>query len=815
MHTRRARAFIFLSILLPFQFVYLARAQQDHPNVTGLVEDPAGRAIVAASVTVEGTSGRIVASAHTDSNGRFSLPPLSAAEYQLIVDSAGFAPLRKSISIGASPVDLTLQLAVAAGRETITVTAPAAYTATDAVAAAKVDIPIMETPIAVAVVPAQVLADQQSVNLIDALTNVSGVAPTNDGYGTSDSFSIRGFDAASLLYQDGMRLDEYSDSGFPQDMANVESIEIVKGPASVLYGQGEPGGLVNVVTKKPHPGRFGTVEQQFGNHQFYRTTADLNEPIVGTKFLTRVAFDGTDAGSFRNFVHTNEFNLYPSVTWQPRSLASLTLRFEYQKGSDYLDNGIPFVSSSVSDGEIVAIGSPAKVPYSSNFIDTGSNKTTTTQFVARPELTLHLAENWPLRLEYKYFYVDAPTPLDEVYTGDADSSGNLSRFGFTEGYFHHRTSQVLADLPGKFTLGAIKNTFLIGFDFSKDFGAYDYNTVFPALINIYAPDYNQPIPPADPAGLGFNTLGYIAYGGYIQDLAEFPGHVFVLGGVRRNWAESFEDYSGSYVATTDVHEHPTNPRAGLLWQPRDNISLYSSYSSNYGDSALGSNAPGQKFLPPQSADQTEFGVKSEWLERRLTATAAIYRILKHNVPAPDPSNPALTIAIGTARTQGIEFDLAGQISSSLRVIGSYSNFQAITTSDTNSIATSGIPSQKGLPFGSTPHFTESIWGTWEPETGLLRGFRLGAGLNGHSGEQAYQTAYDVNYNPLGFESDRISSTAVTSVMSGYERAWGRARLSAQINIENLFNRRYFANVNPAQGMPGAPITILPALQARF
>jgi len=213
------------------------------------------------------------------------------------------------------------------------------------------------------------------------------------------------------------------------------------------------------VTKKPHPGRFGTVEQQFGNHQFYRTTADLNEPIVGTKLLSRVAFDGTDAGSFRDFVHTNEFNLYPSVTWQPRSLAGLTLRFEDQKGSDYLDNGIPFVSSSVSDGEIVAIGSPAKAPYSSNFIDTDSNKTTTTQFVARPELPLHLAENWPLRLEYKYFYVDAPTSLDEVYTGDADSSGNLSRFGFTEGYFHHRTSQVLADLPGKFNLGAIKNTF--------------------------------------------------------------------------------------------------------------------------------------------------------------------------------------------------------------------------------------------------------------------------------------------------------------------------------------------------------------------
>ena len=718
MRVKQVRILIFLLLVFLLPVDSFVIAQQNLTNVTGLIEDATGSVVVSASLTLEDASGRVVASTPPDSTGHFSFSHLPPGKYQLIVASAGFAPLYKSFTLGDSPLDFILQLAVAVGRESITVSAPAAYTAIDAVAAVKVGVPLMETPIAIAVVPAQVLADQQTVNLIDALSNVAGVAPTNDGYNTSDSFSIRGFDAASLLYQDGMRLDEYSDSGFPQDMANVESIEIVKGPASVLYGQGEPGGLVNVVTKKPHTGRSETVEQQFANHQFYRTTADLNEPIAGTELLTRVVFDGTDAGSFRDFIHTNEFNLYPSVTWQRGSLPSVTVRFEYRKGSDYLDNGIPFVSSSVNDGEIVAVGSPAKVPYSSNFIDAGSNKTTTTQFVARPELTLHLAENWPLHLQCKYSYVDAPTSLDEVYAGDADSSGNLTRFGFTEDYFHHRTSQVLADLPGKFNLGAIKNTFLIGFDFSKDKGAYDYNTVFPALINIYAPNFNRPIPPADPSGLGFNALGYIAYGGYVQDLAEFPGHVFVLGGVRRNWAESFEDFSGLYVATTDVHEHPTNPRVGLLWRPEDNLSFYGSYSSNYGDSALGLNAPGQKFLPPQSANQTEFGVKSEWLERRLTATAAVYRILKHHVPAPDPSNPALRIAIGTARTQGVEFDLAGQLSTSLRVLGSYSNFHAITSTDTNSIATSGIPSQQGLPFGSTPHFTESVWATWEPQSGF-------------------------------------------------------------------------------------------------
>jgi iron complex outermembrane receptor protein len=116
--------------------------------------------------------------------------------------------------------------------------------------------PLVETPVAIQVIPAQVLADQQTVNPVDALTNVSGVAATNDVCGTSDSFSIRGFDAMSPLYQDGMRLDEYSTSGFPQVLANVEEIQVVKGAASVLDGQAEPGGLVEIVTKKPHANRF-------------------------------------------------------------------------------------------------------------------------------------------------------------------------------------------------------------------------------------------------------------------------------------------------------------------------------------------------------------------------------------------------------------------------------------------------------------------------------------------------------------------------------------------------------------------------------
>jgi outer membrane receptor for ferric coprogen and ferric-rhodotorulic acid len=108
-----------------------------------------------------------------------------------------------------------------------------------------------------------------------------------------------------------------------------------------------------------------------------------------------------------------------------------------------------------------------------------------------------------------------------------------------------------------------------------------------------------------------------------------------------------------------------------------------------------------------------------------------------------------------------------------------------------------------------------LWATWEPRQGQFKGLRLGGGLNGHAGEQAYQTYYGVNFNPLGLEADRTSSTAIVHLMAGYEHAWSKALISAQVNIGNLTNRHYFSNVNVGQAQPGAPFNILPALEIKF
>jgi iron complex outermembrane receptor protein len=823
----------FLVLIVPFFFVIcsqkaLAQGSSSISNavpqqtasttrIAGEVVDSTESAIAGARITLRDVQGRLVRKGTTNVEGRFELSANFPGRYVLQVESKDFETISRDIVVSSFAPDIPLHitLGVASVQQTVSVNAAVGYSVPIADAGTKIDLPLMETPVAVQVIPAQVLADQQTVSLVNALTNVSGVAPTNDGYGTSDSFSIRGFDALTLLYQDGVKLDEYSTSGFPQDMANVDEVEVVKGPASVLYGQAEPGGLVNVVTKRPHENCFGSLGQQFGNHSFFRTTADLNQPLIRDKLLFRFILDRTDADSFREFIHTNELSLFPSATWRPNHFIDLTIQASFENGSSFLDNGIPFIAG-VPDASGNAKAKPAPVPLSSNFIDPGLNKSPDTQYALKPTLTLHIAENWPLRILYKLEYHDNPTPIDDVYAGDANPSGNLGLLGFTTGYFHHRSSQVVTDMPGKFSLGPVKNTFLIGFDFYKDRGAYDYNFFLPSPINIFNPVYGQPpLAPVDPAQEGYNTLGFYEYGVYIQDVAELPGRFFILGGARLNWAEQFEDYAGSYVNKTDVHDHPTTPRAGLLWQANDHISLYSSYTTNYGASALGVVSPSHTFLPPQSADQVEFGAKSEWLDKRLTASTAVYRIIKHNVPAPDPVNPAVTIAIGTVRTQGVEADVAGQVSRDLRLIASYSNLQSLITRDTNSIAATGYPSEQGLSFGSIPHFTGSIWAAWEPHDGNLRGFKFGAGLQNRSGEQAYEAIFSSEGAATGWQLDGIPSNVITNLMAGYERPFRRVHIATQVNIENLFNEQYFSNVNYAQALPGAPFTILPALKISF
>ena len=708
----------------------------------------------------------------------------------------GSASVLAAALCATSPTSASAQQSAASQATTVqsVVVTANPYRATDSATGTKTDTPLLETPLSVQVVPQQVLQDQADVRLQDALNNVSGVLASNDGYGSSDSFSIRGFDSLSVVYEDGLKIDQYTIGGFSLDLANVERIEVVKGPASVLYGQAEPGGLVSVTTKVPQGTAAYSVEQQVGSYGFNRTLVDATGPVgAGSGLAYRLNLDYQDSASFRNDVQTHRLLVFPSLLWTLSATDSVRLDLKYGTGTQRLDNGIPFLAN----------GTPAPVSIRSNFALPGANASPDSEYAAKLTLRHEINPGWDLKAVVRAAYDRNPTQNFQVYSGDADASGNLNLFGLTEPTNAHWTEQAVVDLTGHFQALGVKHTLVAGVDYYHQNGAYTAGLYFPASVNIYAPVYDHSFVLPDPST--DQKVGEIenAYGVYAQDQVELPHDVFLLAGLRYD-DETLGD-TGYGNAAGRVHDTPSpTPRIGILWRTTPQVSVYGSYTSNYGSTALGALTADGHVLPPESAQQYEAGVKADLLDHRLSITGAVYQITKLHVPTTDPANPLFVIDVGEARSRGIELDVVGELAPGWQVIGGYSYLEALTTRDNST------PSLAGRQFPDAPKTSGSLWTTYRFQAGAVKGLSLGAGVNFRASSLAWESPTGTAY-----QADRISGYALLNAMVGYDFVVDGRKLRAQLNLNHLLDRRYFATVNPSQAMPGAPLSAIASLRLQF
>ena len=249
------------------------------------------------------------------------------------------------------------------------------YTVSNTLTATKTDTSIQETPASIQVISAQVMEDQKTPRLKDALENVSGVRP-NQSIGSGNRFIIRGFPDLGKTYRNGLLATSPSGFPFEMDTANIDSIEVLKGPASILYGRIEPGGMVNVNTKRPLDTPHGALEQQFGSYNFYRTLWDVGGAITDSRSLSvRFAGGYQNSGSFRdfNFIDRKVFN--PSVTWRPTDKTTMTVDVEILKQDFRADSGIPVIGNR-----------PAPVPISRSYGDPN----TPASFTNKTHIGFHL-----------------------------------------------------------------------------------------------------------------------------------------------------------------------------------------------------------------------------------------------------------------------------------------------------------------------------------------------------------------------------------------------------------------------------------------
>ena len=470
------------------------------------------------------------------------------------------------------------------------------YVAPNIGTATKTDTPIMETPFSVKVVPGQVLRDQQAVRLDQALQNVSGINQEVSNAGLADGITLRGFQV--FPFRDGFRFEDQNSNG-RRDMANIERVEVLKGPGSILYGQAEPGGIINMVTKKPLSTPYHKLEQQFGSFDFHRTTLDTTAPL-GAGFSYRFNLAHENAGSFRDFVQGERIFVAPVLRWDISPRTQINLELDYLQGRNTPDYGIP------ADGN-----RPLNVPRSRYFGEP-FNRAKYDDKVISFSLSHAFNDNWRIRhrfnteiLRSEVFNVTTPFS-GPVLSDDRRSARRqleVLRNARNESYY------TVIDLTGHFNTGGIKHRILLGGDYYREDTRWGFveeseDELEFNVLNIINPVYQTGGPPPTDPSRDFpgddidETEEW--FGLYLQDQMKLPYHIHVLAGFRYDSIRSREFARGEPVDKQPSDDALT-PRAGLLWRPVPAFALYSSYTENYSGSN-GLARQGGK-LPPESAQQ--------------------------------------------------------------------------------------------------------------------------------------------------------------------------------------------------------------------
>ncbi|MDE2180435.1 MAG: TonB-dependent receptor [candidate division NC10 bacterium] len=698
----------------------------------------------------------------------------------------------------AEQAPLVLQEVTVRDRRDLGYQVPGATTATT------LETPILETPVSIQVVPRTVMDDQQVIELKEALKNVSGVQPAF-GFGSLfNGFTIRGFTSpqfAFSLFRNGARrrLNAF-------ETANVERIEVVKGPAAVLYGRLDPGGIVNLVTKRPEPEPAYSAQQQIGSFGLYRTVLDATGPVTADRSLlyqTTLAYH--DSGSFRDFEGLNRVFLAPSLAWQPSSGTEVTLNLEYKRDHQVAHYGIPAIGTR-----------PAPIPIS-RFLgdrtddDGRFDHADSDNVVLELGWSHHFSPGWTLSQQFLMdrndYFNDYFPPMRLL-----EDNRTLER-GFGKGLVHLHSYGTNLDVTGRVE-GWGGHTALIGVEY------YRFDLTTPKLSFFFSPPFSPPppfVPPIDifnpiygraqiPQNLAPNLFIRFHeswYGAYLQDQIDLKHGFHLLVGGRYDVATVSNGFSTvtPNMPILDRTDQAFSPRVGLLYQPWPWVSVYGNFVKSIGPTA-GFSVVGRPF-EAERATQYEVGVKAAPLGGRLTATVALYRITKRNILSTDPSNPVSRVPIGEARSRGIELDVGGQLTDHWSVIGSYAYTDTRITEDT-------LGGNQGHRLPDVPLHSGSLWSWYRIERGAFSGLDVGAGVFAAGLRQGDEQS-----------SFQLPGYARMDAAATYHWRWGPSRLTARLNIVNLLNQRYFesSNItdiltrNPRLGIiPGAPLTVLGSIE---
>lgn len=680
--------------------------------------------------------------------------------------------LLSGTAFGQTPPEPTVLEALAIEADPESASGPVqGYRARRSASATKTDTALEEIPQSVSVVPAQVLEDLDSPRIERALDFAGGVARQNDFGGlTLYEYSVRGLTTAEF-YKDGFSVNRgYMNS---PDAANLERIEVLKGPASSLYGRGDPGGTINLVSKRPQRDRFARLDLGAGRWDRYRSTLDLNTPLDEAEdMLLRMNLAVEDNQNFRDYRSGERQFFAPAFSWDIDPDTRLLVQAEVIRNRQVFDRGV-----------VAPEGHLSRVSRSAFFGEPDDGKIRNNNETLQAELERDLNPNWTLRLAGHYKQGRMNGYATEASSLAADGRTLNRDYRYRDFDWQDAITQL--ELRGRVHAAGIEHNLLIGTEYERY--AKDERLLRSrptATLDIYAPVYGQPRPPFSTGVGGRSThTNELVHSRSLnlQDQMRLTDRLFALVGARYDHYEQRLDNEVRGSRARQTQEEVT-PRVGVLYQLTPEVGVFANASRSFKPNG-GADAGGSPFEPEKGVGY-EAGVKLDLLDGGLGMTLAAFHLTKENVLTADPNDPSYQMATGEVRSRGFDLQFSGRLGDALRVIGAYAYVDAEVTED-NTLDT-------GSRLRNVPRHSGSLMGVYELHGGLLDGLELGGALN-YVGERSGNT------EDSGFE---LPSYTTVDLLARYRAS---DRLSLGLNLNNVFDRTYYErSYSNVWVMPGDP-----------
>lgn len=767
-----------LLVLLALSSAATAQTTQRKTILTGKVLDPNRAAVPNADIWISG-NGATSSSIVTDANGEFSLL-LSPGEYQVRAMADGFAEVTETVNLTGlkNSQSIELILSLASSNATVTITDIAAYGINTISTATKTLTPLRDIPQSISVVTKEQIRDQAMASITDVVAYVPGVT-SHQGENNRDQLVIRGNSTSADFFLNGVR----DDVQYYRDLYNVERVEALKGPNSMLFGRGGGGGVINRVSKEAGFSALREFAFQGGSFGAKRFTADVDQPI-NNRLALRLNSLYENSGSFRDFVDLERYGVNPTATIVVGSKTAVKLSYEYFHDGRVADRGIPSFH-----------GRPLDVPIETFFgnPDNSRVRAGVNLFAANIDhqagrFNIH---NRTMFGDYDRFYQNyvpgAVTADKTKVTITAYNNATKRRNLFNQ-----------TDVTFNASTGKIRHNFLVGAELGRQNtdnlrnSGFFNNTTTSILTPLSNTTIDVPITFRQNATDANNHVKTNLVATYLQDQIALNRYLQVVTGVRFDYFD-LQFHNNRNNQDLRRIDRLVSPRAGVIVKPVTSLSIYANYGVAYlpssGDQFSSLTTITQQVKPEQFSNY-ELGAKWD-VRRNLSLTTAVYRQDRTNTRATDPNDPTRILQTGSQRTNGYELGLNGNITSKWSVAGGYAYQDAFITNATVSAA-------KGAQVGLVPHHSFSLWNSYR----VLSNLGLGLGLV--------------------HRSDMFAAVDNTVVLPGYTRADAAVFFSVnehwrlQANIQNLFDTRYYLNADGNNNIsPGASRGARVALIARF